>query len=166
HRCGARSARAYQDDDRECEEPPHWTWRVALPVGAPWPENHATPSCTTSNAKRYVPGAGGIFTMTFSVTESPDATAAGRAVRTPSHTKTAPLGTYMWYAALNAPGCQVVEPAFVIVTGTVTIAFTAPFTVAGAEKSALSAGTMTETCFTGVCMPCPENHATPSCTMS
>src|SRR5438093_11074708 len=133
HRCGPRSAGRYQDDDRECEELPHWTWRVALPTGTPCPENQATPSCTTSNPTRYMPGPAGIFTMTLSVTASPGATAAGIAVRTPSHTKSRPSATQRWYAALNAPGCQVVVPVFVMVTGTVIMELTAPFTLAGAE---------------------------------
>src|SRR5437867_5205744 len=70
HRCGPRSAGRYQDDDRECEELPHWTWRVALPTGTPCPENQATPSCTMSYRSLYVPGVDGtsICALTATIT--------------------------------------------------------------------------------------------------
>src|SRR5438477_7443438 len=90
-RCGPCSAGGYEDDDRECEDLPHWTWRVALPIGTPCVENHVTPSCATSNRREYEPAFAGIFTMTFSVTAWPGATVAGSVVRSPSQTKSAPL---------------------------------------------------------------------------
>src|SRR5207247_509488 len=62
---------------------------VALPTDTPCAENHATPSWTRSNLIVYVP-AGGVFTTASTVTDCPGATPAGRSVRTPSHTTTAP----------------------------------------------------------------------------
>ena len=63
--------------------------------------------------------------IAFTVTVEPGATAAGRAVRRPSHTYTFPLAAYRWYERLTAPGCHVREPLFVTVTETVVIVLSA-----------------------------------------
>src|SRR5687768_2018710 len=97
-RCGRHGIRGagsdHRDDQGEREAGHgrfHCAWRVLLPVGTFCVENHATPSRTRSNAMRYWAAVFGTRTIALTVTVAPGATAAGRAVRRPSHTYTFPL---------------------------------------------------------------------------
>src|SRR5512140_44225 len=88
--------------------------------------NHATPSFTSANFRRYWPVAGGATTVAETVRCPCGATSAPSGVRTPSHTiAVVPLASYQWY--VRSTGFVPVDgpvssPVFVSCTLTCTVA--------------------------------------------
>src|SRR6266511_1654060 len=95
--------------------------------------NHAMPSFTSASRSVYAPTLSGARTVAVPVTLVPGATTVPPAPmdeRRPSHTTTAPVASYQWYASATWPlparisggpkSSQVSSPVFVSVTGTFT----------------------------------------------
>ena len=68
------------------------TFTRRLAIATPLSLNQATPSCTTSNFKVYVPATTGSPIWAFTVAVWPAAIASG--VRTPSHVTSFPVASY------------------------------------------------------------------------
>src|SRR5438045_5322221 len=91
-------------------------------AGEPSCDSHATPSRTVSTARAYVPIDVGAVYATLTDRDCPGSRSAPMPVRAPSHTTTAPLAAYTWYARFTGFGPAALQgtlPLFVTVTATV-----------------------------------------------
>src|SRR5438477_10844603 len=75
---------------------PQQTVTAVVLVGTPFVLNQLTPSWARSNRRVYPPPFGGDCTCAWTATDCPCSRSAGRRVRRPSHTMSAPAWSYQW----------------------------------------------------------------------
>src|SRR5712692_8651241 len=113
-----------------------------------------------------MPAAGGALICAAMARLWPGCTSCVSGLRIPSHVMAVPAGVVTWYARFTAElRSHGIDPVLVSVMPTTVVPPAAAVTVGTAGVySAPYAITANATVRAGVCIPWPENHATPSCT--
>src|SRR6266850_1151785 len=112
-----------------------------------------------------MPAPGGAFICAAIASDWPGCTSWVSGLRMPSQVMTVPAGVVTWYARFTAElRSHGIDPVLVSVMPTTVVPPAGAVTVGTAGVYIAPYGiTANATVRAGVCMPWPENHATPSC---